>query len=306
MNHGPMNLAGRIVIAALLLAPASVRAQAIDLTKGGPIEVLGDDLELHDLEHYAEAIGDARATRGTVTVTADRLIAHYRKKGGPPPPSGNASPASGTGGNEIYRLEAKGHVHIFTPTDEAVGDAAVYDIDQAVLVMTGGALKLTTPQQVITARDSLEYWSDKRMAVARGNAVVVTSDAKRMAADTLVAYTRPTDAKPADTKPAGEKMPAQPTAADPLASGGALERVEAYGNVEVRTATDTARGDRGLYLAALSSAWLEGNVRLTSADNGQLNGGAAEVNMKTGVAKLARPPGARVKGMIVPSKKTTP
>ncbi len=36
----------------------------------------------------------------------------------------------------------------FTPTDEAVGDKAVYDIDQAVLVMTGKDLKLTTPQDV--------------------------------------------------------------------------------------------------------------------------------------------------------------
>ena len=40
-------------------------------------------------------------------------------------------------GNEIYRLEADGHVHIFTPTDQAEGDHAIYDIDQAVLVMTG-------------------------------------------------------------------------------------------------------------------------------------------------------------------------
>ena len=299
-----------MLLGLVLLAPAIARAQALDLTRGGPIEVLGDELEVHDLQHFAEAIGEARATRGDVTVTADRLIAHYRKKGGPALPAAgakpnNAAPASGMGGNEIYRLEAQGHVHIFTPTDEAVGDAAVYDIDQAVLVMTGGGLKLTTPQQVITARDSLEYWSDKHMAVARGHAVVVTADAKRMAADTLVAYTKPSDAKPSDATPAVEKIPGKP-ASDPLASSGALERVEAYGNVEVRTATDTARGDRGLYLAARNSAWLEGNVRLTSADNGQLNGGAAEVNMKTGVAKLARPPGARVKGMIVPNKKRTP
>ena len=55
--------------------------------------------------------------------------------------------------------------------------------------MTGRALKLTTPNDVLTARDSLEYWSQKHMAVARGNAVVVTNDGRRVAADTLVAYT---------------------------------------------------------------------------------------------------------------------
>ncbi len=64
--------------------------------------------------------------------------------------------------------------------------------------MTGRNLKLTTPNDVITARDDLEYWPQKHMAVARGDAVVVTNDAKRVAADTLVAYT--TDNPPADAK----------------------------------------------------------------------------------------------------------
>ena len=270
----------------LLLLPSLASAQSLDLTRGGPIGIWGEDLEVHDQERYAQATGEARATRGDVTVTADTLVARYRKK-----TAANGAAATGMGGNEIYRLEARGHVHIYTPTDEAVGDVAVYDLDQAVLVMTGGRLKLTTPQQTITARDSLEYWSDKHMAVARGNAVVLTADARRMAADTVVGYTA--------AAPSGQPAKAN---ADPLASGGALERVEAYGNVEVRTATDTVRGDRGLYLAERASAWLEGNVHLTSAANGQLDGGAAEVNMKTGVAKLARAPGARVRGMIVPNK----
>ena len=99
-----------------------------------------------------------------------------------------------TGGNEIYRVQAEGNVRIFTPTDQAQGDRAVYDMDQAVLVMTGRDLKLTTPNDVLTARDSLEYWSQKHMAVARGNAVVVTNDGRRVAADTLVAYTTDTPA----------------------------------------------------------------------------------------------------------------
>ena len=65
--------------------------------------------------------------------------------------------------------------------------------------MTGRDLKLTTPNDVLTARDSLEYWSQKHMAVARGNAVVVTNDGRRLAADTLVAYTTDAPATPAAT-----------------------------------------------------------------------------------------------------------
>ena len=145
------------------------------------------------------ARGDARATRGNVTVVADRLIAHYRKKpGAAPAPAQSPKPDSeggvtlgegDTSGNEIFRVEAEGHVHIFTPTDHAEADRAVYDLDQAVLVMTGRNLRLTTPSDVLTARDDMEYWAQKHMAVARGDAVVVTNDGRRLAADTLVAYT---------------------------------------------------------------------------------------------------------------------
>ena len=116
-------------------------AQPIDLTKGGPIELTWrDESEIRDQEKTATVTGDARAVRGNVTVLADKLVAHYRKK------AGNTGEAA-TGGNEIYRLEAHGHVRIVTATDEAVGDAAVYDIDQAVLVMTGTALRLPTPSR---------------------------------------------------------------------------------------------------------------------------------------------------------------
>ena len=36
--------------------------------------------------------------------------------------------------------EAEGNVRIFTPTDQVQGDRAVYDMDKAVLVVTGHAL----------------------------------------------------------------------------------------------------------------------------------------------------------------------
>ncbi len=56
-------------------------------------------------------------------------------------------PGGDTGNNEIYRLEADGNVKIFNPTDIAVGDHAIYDIDQAVLLLTGKNMTLTTPNR---------------------------------------------------------------------------------------------------------------------------------------------------------------
>ena len=335
-----MTAARTLLAAATLLAVPSVlapaMAQAIDFSKGGPIEVTAaDGMEWRQNEQEVIANGQARAVRGDVTVTADTLIAHYRRKApvagtaaagnqassaaapagsaavpasSTPAPSSPAAPgpmAADTGNNEIYRLEAVGHVHIFTSTDLAVGDHAIYDIDQAVLLLTGSAMKLTTPQQVLTARDTMEYWSQKHMAVGRGLATVVTSDGRRVTGDTLVGYTSPPEqpgAASAGTKPDLPKPPA-PVAkpgADPLMSSGKLQRVEGFGNVEVRTATEIIRGNRGVYVADTGIARLAGAVHLTRGQN-QLNGDEAIVNMHTGISTLTRTPGKRVEGLVVPN-----
>jgi lipopolysaccharide export system protein LptA len=205
-----------------------------------------------------------------------------------------------TGSNEIYRLDAIGHVRILTPTEEAVGDKAVYDIDQALLVMTGQGMRLTTPQYVMSARDSMEYWSQQHMAVGRGNALVVAADGRRLSGDVLVGYTKDAasaggTAKTDAPRPAAGKSPG-------IDSSGKLERVEAYGNVEVRTQTDTVRGDRGVYLPDSGMSRVLGNVRVIHGQN-VITGAAADVNMKTGIAHVVSDPGRRVQGLIMPNDK---
>jgi len=285
------------LLAALATAPA--RAQPIDMSSGGPVDVTArDGFEWHENDQTVTANGDARAVRGDVTVLADRLVAHYRKKDAAAQPVAAAPGDAGdadAGSNEIYRLDAVGHVRIVTPTDEAVGDRAVYDIDQAVLVMTGQALRLTTPQYVMTARDSMEYWSQLHMAVGRGHAVVVATDGRRLSADVLVGYT--TQAAPAGSRPAASSAP-QPAGTD---ASGKLQRVEAFGNVEVRTSTDTVRGDRGVYVTETQIARVVGNVQAIHGQN-VITGPAADVNMNTGIAHVVSDPGQRVQGLIMPNQ----
>jgi lipopolysaccharide export system protein LptA len=48
-------------------------------------------------------------------------------------------------------------------------------------------------------------------------------------------------------------------------------------------------------------ARIVGHVHITRGDN-QLNGAAAIVNMKTGVATIVQTPGVRVQGLIVPNE----
>ena len=337
-----------VALIALWTIPAPIaRAQGIDLTQGGPIQITAQDgIDWRQAEQVVIAKGDAKAVRGNVTVTADRLLAWYRKKGATEssqPVTTGLTGATDTEGNEVYRMRAEGNVHIFTPTDQAWGDQATYDLDQAVLVMTGNNLKLTTPSDTLTARDTLEYWSDKHMAVARGDAVVVTNDARRISADTLVAYTQPPAAAPASgtagpassasgtagpvssasgTTPTGTTaagstasgpaaqtqtaaQPANPTG-DPMAAmAGRLQRVEAFGNVTIRTVTDIVIGDRGVYVPDTGIAHLGGHVRITRGLN-QINGAEAVVNMKTGVATLLSGDSGRVSGLMVPNDQSNP
>jgi lipopolysaccharide export system protein LptA len=305
--------------------PAVALAQALDLSHGGPVTVTAaGGIDWNQGAQTVTAHDDARAVRGGTTVTADVLIAHYRKKGtgprvpgAPPPPPPKPAPATGaapdagttpgdTGDNEIYRLEADGHVHIYTATDQAWGDHGTYDIDQAVLVLTGKALKLTTPKDVMTARDAMEYWTQQHMAVGRGDASVTSIDGRRITADTLVGYTVDNNAPAAAGKPGA--APAKPAPAkaekpgeDPLESSGKLQKVDAFGHVKVQTATEIITGDKGVYVPDTGLARIVGHVHVTRGEN-QLNGAAAIINMKTGIATMLRSPGTRVQGLVVPNE----
>ena len=290
-------------LTAALLLPCGAMAQQLDMSHGGPIDITArDGIDWRQDEQVVIAHGDAKAVRGDVTVLADTLTAWYRPKAGAKPASAPASDTTSpadTGGNEIYKVQALGNVRIYTATDTVVGDRAVYDIDAAVLTMTGRAMKLTTPTQILTARDTLEYWSQKHMAVARGDAVAVTNDARRIAADTLVAYTAAGDPPAAGAKPAAVGAPP----ADPIGTSGKLEKMEAFGNVSLRTQTDTVTGDRGVYVPDTGMARIGGHIRITRGQN-QLNGSEAIVNIKTGIARLVSGEGGRVQGLVIPNDET--
>src|ERR1700745_1524672 len=175
------------------------------------------------------ARGNATAKRGTTEVYADTLTAHYR-------------PIKGGGSEtEIYRLNADGHVTIKGETQTVVGDQAVWDVDQQMGIVTGKALKLTTTTDVVTARDSLEWYDQKQVAVARGDAVAVRENVKRVRADVLTAHMTKDKARPAETKPGARvarSASSNPTAKPGAAAGAPgtsdessrISRIDAQGN----------------------------------------------------------------------------
>jgi lipopolysaccharide export system protein LptA len=287
----------RLALALCLLSGAAF-AQSMDLNQGGPIEVTArDGIEWRQNDQVVIARGAARAVRGGVTIDADMLVARYRPRGGAPvePRPGSEGPG---GASEIWRLEAEGNVVITTVTDRAEGERAIYDMDQAVMVLTGRNLRLTSPDNVLTARDSVEYWPQRRMAVARGDAVVVTRDDKRVRADVLVAYFKEA---PTEATAAPRPQAARPGAEATPGSSSNLEKVEAYGRVEIRTPEEVVRGDSGVYTPPNGLARLLGDVRIVRGDN-TLTGREAIVNMQTGISRLVASPGERVRGLVVPQQ----
>jgi len=274
------NLALAVVLVAMAAATGltGARAQGLGGLGGGEgsLDIRAEDgIEWRRDQQVYVARGNARAVRGELSVTADRLVAHYRESAG------------GGGSTEIHRVEAIGSVRLATPTETAQGDRGVYDLDRDVVVLTGEALRLETGEERITARDSLEYWEARNLAVARGDAVAVRGE-RRIAARVMTAHF----AAGTDDGAAG--------------AGGGVRRIEAFEDVQIASPDSVARADKAVYNTRTRIATLLGDVRLTQGQS-QLNGGYAEINLETGVSRLlGAPPDAeakrRVRGLIAPGE----
>ncbi|MGE0746092.1 MAG: LptA/OstA family protein [Rhodospirillales bacterium] len=260
-----MRRAFAIAVAAAALAAHAAWAQQA-LPGGGsrdaPIEVTArDGIEWRQQEQVYIARGDAKAVQGDLTVNADTLSAYYTR--------------TAQGATEIGRLEAFGNVRITSGGRIATGARGVYDAAQRVFVLTGRP-RLTGEDQSVVARDSLEYWVDRRMAVARGDAVA-TARGRTLKADVITAWFEE-----------GQNGQSR------------LTRADAVNNVVIQTEAETVRGDRGTYDAATGRARLTGDVSITRGPN-RMVGGVADVDLENGTARLAGQGSGGVRGVIVPN-----
>tara|TARA_R110002072_G_scaffold185280_12_gene342102 strand:- start:1798 stop:2604 length:807 start_codon:yes stop_codon:yes gene_type:complete len=250
------------MLAAVSLS-ATVQAQGIGLpgqSRNTPLEINADQgIEWQQKTQAYIARGNARAAQGDVAVHAETLTAYYREKQG--------------GGTTIWRIDADQKVRIVSPTQRAFGDKGVYDVDNGILVLTGN-VRMETETDRITARDSLEYWEKRNLAVARGNAIAERGENK-LRADVLTAHFYK-DAK-------GKSR---------------VRQVDAFDNIVITTPDEIVRSNRGVYDVETGIAKLTGSVKITRGTN-QLNGEYAEVNLNTGVSRLFGK-GGGVRGIFTP------
>jgi lipopolysaccharide export system protein LptA len=276
IKTGPIGYALIAVLAGLMTAaagPTAAHAQSLGFGRGNsdPIHIEANDgIEWQRTKQVYVARGDARASQGGVTVEADVLVAHYR--------------STESGSDEIYRIDADGNVRILSATEEATSDKAVYDVVKGILILTGKQVRLVTAQDTIIARDSLEYYEDKQLAVARGDALAIR-EGRRVRADTLMAHFINKKGKQRSSK---------------------MDRIEAIGNVHLSTATEIVTGNRGDYQLNAGLATVTGDVKITRGET-QLNGNRAEVNLNTGQSRLLteaagpKKSGGRVRAIFKPA-----
>ncbi|MBX9575869.1 MAG: LPS ABC transporter substrate-binding protein LptA [Caulobacteraceae bacterium] len=109
---------GALAAAVALTLPAAGEAQVAPNSADAPIAFGGDDLELTATGY--SLIGRAEITQGGNRLRADRI-----------------NMTTGSGGQDVTRVEAIGNVFFVTPTQTARGDRAVYDLNTDELVVTG-------------------------------------------------------------------------------------------------------------------------------------------------------------------------
>ncbi|MFY9288348.1 MAG: LptA/OstA family protein [Alphaproteobacteria bacterium] len=260
-----------IMLAGLPLVAQAQTTSAANEKK--PVEVTADDsLEWYQEKNLYVARGNAKAVRGDMTVEADTLSAHERSKDNKGA-GGVAGEKKSSMGN-IDKMTAEGNVRITGTHQRVTGDRAIYDIDQHLIMVTGQNLRYETDKEVVTAKDSLEYWDDRKIAVARGNAVADKGD-RHVEAEVLTAEFRD------------------------LPNGGQdLYKMTATGGVKVVSKADVAYGDRAVYNIAGDVAVLTGRVRVTRADGTQLSGDVAEVDFKSGHSRLMNKGKGRVRVLL--------
>jgi lipopolysaccharide export system protein LptA len=252
-------------------SPIAAQTDAVDPLSQGqagtPVQIEATQgIEWRRNEKTYIARGDATAVRGDLKVRADTLSARYRD---------NAD-----GGTEIYQIEADGGVVLTQPGRTVYGSHAVYNLDNRTLTMTGSNLRVVTAKDTVTARDQLEYRERERVVIAQGD-VVVERPTRRIGADRMIGHF------------------------DRQADGSlSLVRIEAEGNITVKTKDTFARSQKGDYDLIHDIMTLTGDVRITNGQN-QFNGEQAEVNVATGVSTLRGGGDGKVKSLIMPTSSGT-
>ena len=120
----------RLALALVLLAAGPATAPAVaqalrNHNTNAPVDFAADNMDVQDQLNRANLTGNVVVKQGDLTLTAARLTMAY---------TGTVS----SGNPNINRLDAAGGVTVRSPSENASGEFATYDLNRRIITMVGG------------------------------------------------------------------------------------------------------------------------------------------------------------------------
>jgi lipopolysaccharide export system protein LptA len=144
---------GVTVAATLALAPALAQNSALKgHNSNAPVDVAADRIEVQDRADRAIFSGNVVVRQAELQLTAPRLTVAY----------------TNTGGIEIERIDASGGVTVRSPSETAIGQFAIYDLDSRLITLVGGVTLTRGESRVSGGRLVIDLTSGR--AVMTGGA----------------------------------------------------------------------------------------------------------------------------------------
>ena len=191
-------------------APASAPAM---LEKDKPIEISSDKLDVFQNDHKAIFTGNVIAVQGTSTMRSAQMTVFYRDTESKPATPGAAAPATppapapqpgakpAAPAQGIYRIDAETNVVFTTPTETAIGDKGVYNVDANTIDLTGKIVTLTRGQNILKGTHAVYNMTTGRSVLTSSNGGVVDVNGGSAKPARVHGLFVP---KSADSKPAGK------------------------------------------------------------------------------------------------------
>jgi lipopolysaccharide export system protein LptA len=172
--------------ASAAVAPAFGQTSALKgHNSDAPVDVASDRIEVQDRADRAVFSGNVVVRQAEMTLTAARLTVAY----------------SSGGGVQIQRIDASGGVTLRSPTETAVGQFGIYDLNRKIVTLIGGVTLTRGDSKVNGGRLVLDLDSG-RAVMDGGGAPGVAGSGGRVTGRFTVP--KRNDAAPATTAPAAK------------------------------------------------------------------------------------------------------
>ena len=211
----------------LLISFFLIKCPAIDRhTKENPVEIYAEDsIEWHKNEKKYLAQETLEPSSGSMSLTSDRIEAFYDEKE--------------ESDMDIKLIKAHNKVVITDKKLKIVGGKlAEYNLKKDYFSIFGQKLLLTSENNRLKSNNKMEYWRQKGIAIATGNATTIKGTEFIIKSEKLVWYVDEVE----------EKMN--------------VKKILGFNNVSIRTNNEVAFSDKALYNKENGICKLFGNVKL--------------------------------------------